>query len=240
MNKKRILLKVTGEAFLAKDGKTLCADTLNALIAQIKELKNSHQFGIVVGGGNFFRGAKEGKILGMTPSSAHQVGILATMMNGIILKNLLELHEVKTTIFCAVECPTAGTPISQAGIASSLSKDNTMIFTGGTGNPFFTTDTNAILRGLQIEAHEIWKGTNVNGVYDKDPNRHADAQLLPHVTYRFALNNHLGIMDPSSFALAEQYQQTVRIFNIFEKNALIKAAQDQSFGSTISCLAAAS
>ena len=235
MIKKRILLKLTGEAFLAQDGQTLSPDTLHALIAQIKELKNSHQFGIVVGGGNFFRGAKEGKQLGMTPSSAHQVGILATMLNGIILKNLLEQQDVETTIFCAIECPPAGTPISQAGIASALKKDNTLVFTGGTGNPFFTTDTNAVLRALQIEADEIWKGTNVDGVYDKDPKKHADAVQLAHTTYKTALNQHLGIMDPPSFALAEQYRQTIRIFNIFEKESLLKAYKDPSFGSTISC-----
>lgn len=233
MIKKRILLKITGEAFLAKDGKTLSPDTLHALIAQIKELKKSHQFGIVVGGGNFFRGANEGKQLGMTPSSAHQVGILATMLNGIILKNLLEQQEVSTTIFCAVECPTAGTPISQAGIASALAKDNTLVFTGGTGNPFFTTDTNAVLRGLQIDAAEIWKGTNIAGIYDKDPKTYPDATLLPQLTYNFALNNRLGIMDLSSFALAEQYNQTVRVFNIFEQDALIKASRDATFGSTM-------
>ena len=233
MAKKRILLKLTGEAFLAQDGKSLNPDTLHALIAQIKELKNSHQFGIVVGGGNFFRGAKEGKMLGMTPSSAHQVGILATMLNGIILKNLLEQKDVETTIFCAVECPTAGTSISQAGIAAALKKDNTLVFTGGTGNPFFTTDTNAVLRGLQIEADEIWKGTNVDGVYDKDPKKHTDATRLAHTTYKTALNQHLGIMDPPSFALAEQYRQTIRIFNVFEDQSLIKASRDSEFGSII-------
>ncbi|MEX0849169.1 MAG: UMP kinase [Candidatus Dependentiae bacterium] len=229
--KKRILLKLTGEAFLAQDGKTLCPKTLQAIIAQIKELKNSHQFGIVVGGGNFFRGAKEGKMLGMQPSSAHQVGILATTLNGIILKNLLEQQEVKTTIFCAIECPPAGTPISQQGITSSIKKDNTLVFTGGTGNPFFTTDTNAILRGLQMQADEIWKGTKVDGVYNKDPHKYADAQRYTHLTYKTALNEHLKIMDPPSYALAEEHNQTVRIFNIFEPKALIKAAKQPEFGS---------
>ena len=92
-----------------------------------------------------------------------------------------------------------------------------------------------MLRALQIEADEIWKGTNVNGVYDKDPRKHADAQLLTHVRYGFALSNHLAIMDPTSFALAEQYQQTIRIFNIFEQDALIKASRDITFGSRMSC-----
>lgn len=230
--RKRILLKITGEAFLDKDG-ALSPKTLQAIIAQIKELENSHQFGIVVGGGNFFRGAKEGKTLGMQPSSAHQVGILATTLNGVILKNLLEQQNVSTTIFCAIECPPAGTPISQQGITSSIKKGNTLVFTGGTGNPFFTTDTNAVLRGLQMQADEIWKGSKVDGIYDKDPHKHKDAQRFAHLTFKQALNQNLGIMDLPSYALAEQYNQVVRVFNIFDQDALLKATHEPTFGSRI-------
>lgn len=234
-NKKRILLKLTGEAFLAADKKTLCPDTIQSIIKQIKQLMPEYLFGIVVGGGNFFRGKKEGRLLGMTPSSAHQVGILATMLNGIILKDLLAQHDIPTTIFCAIECPPAGEPISQQGITASVKKEQTMVFTGGTGNPFFTTDTNAVLRGLQIQVDEIWKGTKVNGVYTDDPLTDPNAKLLKHLTYKEALNNNLHIMDPPALALAEQYKQSIRIFNIFEKDALIKAAQNPEFGSKISC-----
>ena len=111
--KKRILLKLTGEAFLTADKRTLCPDTIQSIIKQIKQLMPEYLFGIVVGGGNFFRGNDEGQLLGMTPSSAHQVGILATMLNGIILKDLLSQHNIATTIFCAIECPPPGEPISQ-------------------------------------------------------------------------------------------------------------------------------
>jgi len=234
-HKKRILLKLSGETFSTEGSKDLDPRTIVSVIRQIKELKDSHQFGIVVGGGNFFRGATEGKQLGMTASSGHQVGILATMLNGIILKDLLEQHEVPTTIFCAVECPPAGAPATQQGITSAIKKGHALVFTGGTGNPFFTTDTNAVLRGLQMRVDEIWKGTKVDGVYTKDPKKYADAQYLPTVTYQQAINERLAIMDPPSFALAEQYKQVVRVFNIFTPHALIKAAQERSFGTTISC-----
>jgi uridylate kinase len=234
-HKKKILLKLTGEAFLGPDHKTLCPATIQALIKQMITLMPTHLFGLVVGGGNFFRGKNEGKVLGMTPSSAHQVGILATMLNGVILKDLLAQHNVTATIFCAIECPPAGEPISQQGVMASVKKEQTMIFTGGTGNPFFTTDTNAVLRALQMEASEIWKGTKVDGVYDKDPHLYKDAKLFKNLSYKDALNHNLQIMDPPAFALAERYKQTIRIFNIFESDALIKASQNPEFGSRISC-----
>lgn len=235
MDKKRILLKLTGEAFLAADKRTLCPTTIQSIIKQMQQLTPHYLFGIVVGGGNFFRGGQEGQQLGMTQSSAHQVGILATMLNGIILKDLLAQHDIAATIFCAVECPPAGEPISQQGIIAALKKDQTMIFTGGTGNPFFTTDTNAVLRALQIQAHEIWKGTKVDGVYNVDPYLHNNAKRIMHLTYQEALENNVQIMDPPALALAQQYNQTIRIFNIFETDALLKAASDNHFGSMISC-----
>jgi uridylate kinase len=232
-NKKRILLKLTGEAFVNPATGQLAPDTIVAVINQIRLLNHSHQFGLVVGGGNFFRGHKEGRVLGMTPSSGHQVGILATMLNGIILKDLLEQHDISTTIFCALECPTAGKPISQQSITAAVKKDDTIIFTGGTGNPFFTTDTNAILRGLQMEAAQVWKGTKVDGVYDKDPNVHTDARRYDKLTYLEAITKKLGIMDPPAFALAQQFNTQVRVFNIFEPQALLNAAQDDTFGTLI-------
>jgi uridylate kinase len=232
-HKKRILLKLTGEAFVNPATGKLAPETIIAVINQIQLLSHSHQFGLVVGGGNFFRGHKEGRMLGMTPSSGHQVGILATMLNGIILKDLLEQHEISTTIFCALECPAAGKPISQQGITAAVKKGDTIVFTGGTGNPFFTTDTNAVLRGLQMEATEIWKGTKVDGVYDKDPMLHTDARRYDQLTYLEAINKKLGIMDPPALALAQQFDQHVRVFNLFEPQAMLKAAQDDTFGTCI-------
>ncbi len=230
--KQKVLCKLTGEIFLDQS-KTLTADTINQVIAQIASLRDTHQFGIVIGGGNFFRGNQHSKKLGISPSVGHQIGMLATIMNGLIIKDLLEHHGLSTALFCAMPSPEVGKPISQQSIDTALASDQTLVFTGGTGNPYFTTDTTAVLRALQIGADQVWKGTHVDGVYDSDPKKNPNAQLLKKVTYDQALQQKLGIMDTTAFALAQQYQQTVRIFNIFEPNALIRAALEPDFGSSI-------
>jgi uridylate kinase len=230
---KRIVLKLTGEIFLHPETGKLNNNTVKTIAAQIKELSATHQFGIVMGGGNFFRGTQHGAQLGITPSAGHQVGMLATMMNGTILRDLFEQNGITTTLLSAVVCPQIGTTICQQSIEKALQEKRTLIFVGGTGNPFFTTDTNAVLRALQIDAAEIWKGTDVDGIYSADPNITADAKLLKQISYDQALEQNLAIMDATAFTLARQHKQRIRIFNIFEQNALIKAAHDEDFGSTI-------
>lgn len=231
--KKRILLKITGEIFLSHPDKKLTPDLARHVIAQIKELANSHQFGIVIGGGNFFRGRDQGTTLGMTASVGHQAGMLATMLNGLILKDLLEQQNLSTELLCAIACPEVGGSISHQAILSALHKDQTIVFTGGTGNPFFTNDTNAVIRGLQINADEIWKATSVDGIYSADPRQDSTARLIKKLSYKEAIDNKLGIMDSTAYTLAEQYKQTIRVFNIFEKNSLIEAARNENFGSII-------
>ncbi len=233
MTKKRILLKLTGGIFLSPETRELTRDFVVKVIEQIKKLKTTHQFGIVIGGGNFFRGNQHGKKLGISAAVGHQIGMLATMMNGLILKDLLEQHGMSACILCAIPSPEIGTPISQQTINSGLRQGCTLVFTGGTGNPFFTTDTNAVLRGLQIDAAEIWKATNVDGVYSGNPKTDPDAKLLKHITFKEALLKDLHIMDEPSLALADQYNKTVRVFDIFDHDALIKAAQDPHYGSII-------
>jgi uridylate kinase len=232
MAKKRILLKLTGEVF-GKPHEPFSADTVTNLIEQIKQLEPTHQFGIVIGGGNFFRGSKQGKELGLNAETAHQVGMLATMMNGMMLQNLFEKHGVSTKLFSAINCPEVTNAINQHAIHNALLEEKTVIFSGGTGNPFFTTDTNAVLRSLQISADEIWKGTSIDGVYTKDPATHADAQLLTTVTYAQAIEQRLGIMDLTAYSMAQQHKQQIRVFNIFAPHALYNAAQDNNFGSII-------
>lgn len=230
--KKRILLKLTGEIFLSAD-RTLNSANINAVIGQIKKLAHTHQFGIVVGGGNFWRGSIQGTQLGMQAAVGHQVGMLATMMNGLILKDLIAQQGLAPELLTAVPCPEVGASISQQVIDRALNNNQLLIFTGGTGNPFFTTDTTAVLRGLQIQADEIWKGTSVDGVYDADPRKNAQAKLLKSITHTQAMEQNLGIMDATAYALAQQHKQTIRIFNIFAPDAVIKAAQDSNFGSVI-------
>ena len=232
MAKKRILLKLTGEVF-GKPHEPFSADTVINLIEQIKELQSTHQFGIVIGGGNLFRGSKQGKELGLTAKNAHQVGMLATIMNGVILQDLFEKHGVSTELFSAISCPQVARVINQQAINTALDEGKTVLFAGGTGNPFFTTDTNAVLRSLQISADELWKGTSIDGIYTKDPAKNPDAQLIEKITYAEAIKQRLGIMDLTAYSMAQQHKQRIRIFNIFAPNALHNAAQDSNFGSII-------
>ncbi len=234
MSKTRILLKLTGEIFLSKNTGKLSVDYATELITQIKQLLDTYFFGIVIGGGNFFRGNSHGHQLGLTSSASHQMGMLGTIMNGIMLKDLCEKQGVAADVLTTMPNPEIGKPISQEAINSSLQKNSILIFAGGTGNPFFTTDTNAILRGLQIRAQEVWKGTSVDGIYTADPRKNPDACLLQNIPFSKALDLRLGVMDLSAFAMAEQHHIPIRIFNIFTDNALLKAAQNKEFGSTIS------
>ncbi len=233
MSKKRILLKITGEIFLAKDGKPTSENALN-LIRQLKELSDTFQFGIVIGGGNFFRGTQHGIKMGVRSTVGHQIGMLATMMNGLMLKDLCEQKGLSTELLCAMPSPEIGKPISQQTINGSLGQDKMLIFTGGTGNPFFTTDTTAILRALQIQAEVIWKGTSIDGVYTADPKKDPSAQKIDKISFEQAIEKRLGIMDLTAYAMAEQYDETIRIFDIFAPDALLKVARDPQFGSTIS------
>lgn len=232
MSKKRILLKLTGELFLSADG-TPTSDNARDVIRQMKELSATHQFGIVIGGGNFFRGSQHGTKMGIRASVGHQIGMLATMMNGLMLKDLIEQHDMHAELLCAMPSPEIGKPISQQSINGSLSKGEILLFTGGTGNPFFTTDTTAVLRALQIQAHEVWKGTSVDGIYSADPKKDASAQKLETITFSQAMQDRLGIMDLTAYAMAEQHDETIRIFDIFEKDALLQAANNPTFGSTL-------
>lgn len=234
MSKKRILLKLTGEIFVDKKHHTLTPVIANRLIEQIKRLQDHHLFGIVVGGGNFFRGNQHGKMMGLRPAISHQIGMLGTMMNGLMLKDLCEQHDIVAELFCAMPSPEVGKPIAQQTITNGLAHQSVLIFTGGTGNPFFTTDTTAILRALQMEAHEVWKGTTIDGIYSADPIKVPTANKLDTVTYDHAIKEKLGIMDLTAYAMAERHQVPVRVFDIFSPNALLEVAHNPKFGSIIS------
>ncbi len=233
MAKRRILLKLTGEAFLSTQNHHLNPDLINTIIAQIKQLESQIQFGIVVGGGNFFRGNEHGKRMGITPAVGHQIGIIGTLMNGLMIKDLLEQQDLKASLLTAFTCPEIGIPTSDQAIGNALNKGDTLVFAGGTGNPFFSTDTTAVLRGLQMKADQIWKASHIDGVYTADPRKDSNAQLLPELTYKYALDNKLGIMDATAFTLASEHRQTIRVFSALRPHAIIQAAENIHFGSTI-------
>jgi uridylate kinase len=229
--KRRILLKLTGEAFLSTLNHELSPILIKKVFAQIKALQSSIQFGIVVGGGNFFRGKEHGARMDITPAIGHQIGLLATMMNGLVVKDLLEQQDVPTSLFSAVSCPEIASPLSQQGMDKALAQGHTLVFAGGTGNPFFSTDTTAVLRGLQIKAQEIWKATNIDGIYTADPKKNPLAERLPHVTFDYALEHKLKIMDTTAYVIAAENNLPIRVFSIFEPQALMHAAEEKKFGS---------
>lgn len=231
--KKRVLLKLTGNALLTCDGKKQSMDTVRELALQINQMRTSHHFGLVIGGGNFFRGSIHGKALGLTPAISHHVGMLATMMNGAMIQDIFEQNGIPTTLFSAMPCPTIGQPISQEAIGLALAQDRVLIFVGGTGVPFVTTDTNAVIRACQMGAQEVWKATGVDGVYDADPKIDPSAHLLKKISYTQALSMGLKIVDSTALIIGQENGLTLRVFHVCEKNALLLAATQPLFGSTI-------
>lgn len=236
MKHKTILLKISGE--LIACGKNAsspyCSPDFPAtLMAQIKELARDHAIGIVIGAGNFFRGSQDGPRVGLDPATAHEIGMIATIMNGRILQSWMEKAHIANTLLSMVPCPTIADEVRQHTIQSALRKQQVIIFAGGSGNPFFTTDTTAVVRALQIGATELWKATKVDGLFDRDPEQHSNATKLECVSYQEAISNNYGVMDRTALTLAQQHRLPLRIFNLFAQNALLSAARNATFGSTI-------
>ena len=233
MQRNTIIVKLTGN-LIEDTPQGLDASRLESLASQIKELSSSLTFGIVMGGGNFFRGAKQSKEVHISAQTGHTVGMLATMMNGLIIQDIFEQAGIETTLFSAVPCETVGLPLSPQNIRSALQKRRCLIFSGGTGNPYFSTDTTAVVRALQIGADTIIKGTKVDGVYSEDPHKNPQAELLKSLSYKEALEKNIQVMDQTAITLAQDHSITLRVCNIFTDNALIKAVNEADFGSTIS------
>jgi len=233
MAKKSILLKLTGTIFIDAKTKEFTKTFIMPVIKQIKQLRDKYQFGIVIGGGDFFRGSRDNDKLGLRPAVAHTVGMIATAMNGLMLYDLLQKANIESTILCALDCPIAGNAISQQAIDNALAQNKIIIFSGGTGNPYVSTDTNAVIRAQQIEATELWKGSDIDGVYTDDPQKNKNASLLQKTSYQKAIEQNLKFMDQTALTLAKEGLITTRIFNIFSNNALVEVAKNKNFGSTI-------
>jgi uridylate kinase len=222
-----ILIKLSGEVF--NSDKTF----LQNLTKQIKELKKQYQISIVLGGGNIWRGEEQRKRFDLRPPVSHTAGMLATIINGLVLQDIFQNNNIDTKLLSALDCKQVADKIQQSKIDCSLKQNKVIIFAGGTGNPFFTTDTNAVLRALQIGASQVWKGTKVGGVYSSDPKQNKDATHFKKLTYNEVIEKELGVMDLTAVTLANQHNLKIRVFNLFEPNALIIASNDKNFGSWI-------
>ena len=212
----RVMLKISGEALMGDQGYGLHPPTV-ARIAQ--EVKSVHDLGIeicmVIGGGNIFRGL-QGSAQGMERATADYMGMLATVMNALAMQAALETLKIHTRVISAIRMDEVAEPYIRRRAVRHLEKKRVCIFAAGTGNPFFTTDTAATLRANEMNCEAIFKGTKVDGVYDKDPAKFPDAKRYENVTYDEVLQKHLGVMDASAIALARDNDLPIIVFSLDE------------------------
>ena len=230
---KRVLLKLSGEALMGKASYGIHPDMLDYVADEIKDLMNlGVQIGLVIGAGNIFRGVA-GASEGMDRAAADNMGMLATVINALAMKDALERSGVPCRVLSAIPMPTVCEPYSKLTAVSHLEKGRAVIFAAGTGNPYFTTDTAAVLRGLEIEADVICKATRVAGVYDKDPLAHDDAVKFDELTYTEVLNRRLRVMDSAAISLARDNSKTILVFDMNKAGNIRKAICGENTGTII-------
>lgn len=214
---KRILLKLSGESLMGKQGYGIDLQTSHAIATEIKEI---HELGIevsiVIGGGNIFRGL-QGAEKGIDRAQGDYMGMLATVINAMALQDALEKNGVFTRVLSAIEMHQLVEPYIRRRAIRHLEKKRVVIFAAGTGNPFFTTDTAASLRAIEIHADVILKATKVDGVYDKDPKVHSDAKRFETIKYLDCLQKGLKVMDSTAISLCMDNKLPIVVFDLFEK-----------------------
>ena len=212
----RVMLKISGEALMGDQGFGLNPPTVQRIA---NEVKSVHDLGVeicmVIGGGNIFRGL-QGSAQGMERTTADYMGMLATVMNALAMQSALEELGIHTRVISAITMNEVAEPYIRRRAVRHLEKKRVCIFAAGTGNPYFTTDTAATLRANEMACEAIFKGTKVDGVYDKDPVKHADAKRYDTVTFDEVLQKHLGVMDASAIALARDNNLPIIVFSLDE------------------------
>jgi uridylate kinase len=230
----RIVIKLSGEALCSKPG-SFGIDTA-MLKKTAEELGGVHaagvQVGVVVGGGNIFRGLK-GASEGLDRAQSDYMGMLATVINSLALQDALERCGVPTRVMTALEIKQVAEPYIRRRAMRHLERGNVVIFAAGTGNPYFSTDTAAALRAMEIRADGLLKATKVEGIYDRDPLRHAEAKMLERVSYDRFLGDHLGVMDSTAVALCRENGLPIRVFKMSEGN-IRRVCQGEHVGTTVS------
>ena len=230
---KRILLKVSGEGIGGKSGQGICPECLSLYAEQVREAYDmGTQIAMVVGGGNIFRGLSI-KARGMERASADYMGMLATIINALALQEALEANGMPTRVMTAIEMREVAEPYIRRKAMNHLEKGRVVIFGGGTGNPFFTTDTAAALRAAEIGANAIFKATRVDGVYDSDPEKNPDAKKFDTLSFDEALARHLKIMDITAFAMCMENHIPIVVFKFPEKGNLKKALLGEQTGTIV-------
>ena len=213
---KRILLKISGEALMGQLKVGLHPPTVNKIASEIKKVHDTGvEVCLVIGGGNIFRGL-QGSAQGMERTTADYMGMLATVMNSLAMQSELEKINVNTRVISAIPMDQICEPYIRRRAVRHLEKNRVCIFAAGTGNPYFTTDTAATLRAIEMKCQAIFKATKVDGIYDKDPVINPKAKYLEKVTYDMALQEKLRVMDGSAIALARDNNIPIVVFSLFE------------------------
>ncbi len=231
---RRILLKLGGEALAGEGGFGINPSQAAFVAAKVANVVNmGAQVALVIGGGNLWRGKQDGLDHGMERVTADHMGMLATVMNSLALQDALERAGIPTRVMTGIEVRAVAEPYIQRRAVRHLEKGRVIIFGAGTGNPYFTTDTAASLRAMEIDADVLIKATKVDAVYDSDPKKNPDAKRFDHLTYIQALNMRVGVMDSTAMAMCMDNDLPILVLNLWQENALEKAMLGEPIGTII-------
>jgi len=231
---RRILLKLSGEALAGDGGYGINTDVLEEIAREVRDIHGlGVQIGVVLGGGNIFRGIK-GATTGMDRASADYMGMLATVLNCLALQDSLERLGVHTRVQSAIEMRELAEPYIRRRAIRHLEKNRVVIFGAGTGNPYFTTDTTAALRAMEIGSEVVIKATKVDGIYDSDPIKNPDAKKFDHLSYIEVLQKGLKVMDSTAISLCMDNQLPILVCNLHEAGSLKRVVQGESIGTLVS------
>ncbi len=231
---RRALLKISGEALAGPRGVGVDYGVVESLAGQIKDVhaQGGLQLGLVVGGGNIVRGTAASSE-GIDRVSADYMGMLATVINALALQDVLERNGVQTRVLTAIRMESLAEPYIRRRAVRHLEKGRLVIFAGGTGNPFFSTDTAAVLRALEIEAEVILKATGVDGIYTGDPKKDAAAKFLPELSFQDAIVNGYAVMDANAFGLCKENGLPIVVFNINQPGAIGRVLAGDRVGTIV-------
>ena len=233
MKYSKILLKLSGESLSGINNSGIDAVILKYLVDEIETVKNCGvQIAIVLGGGNIFRGLK-GSNNGFDRVQGDYMGMLATIINSMALQTMLEKKGIKAKLLSALPVERIAGPMTAAEAVTLLEQGNVVIIAGGTGNPYFTTDSAAALRAIEISADVLLKGTRVDGVFNTDPEKDKDAVLFDSLSYKDAYEKHLNIMDMTAFTLCDENKLPIIVFNMNTKGNLLKIVNGEKIGTLI-------
>ena len=234
MKYNRILLKISGEALAGEAGFGLDGAVLTRIAQEIKSVRETGvELAIVTGGGNIFRGMKAAVEQGMDRAMADYMGMLATVQNSLALQDYLERAGVTTRVLSAIEMKEVAEPFIPRRATRHLEKGRVVLFAAGTGNPFFTTDTAAVLRAAQIGAQAIFKATDVDGVFDRDPNKHDDAVRYDTLTYSEVLERNIRVLDTTAVTLSSDNNLPIIVFNMEVDGNITRACKGENIGTTV-------